>query len=210
MAATSESATTRPVDPAGLRESILRKCRESMATKEQFFNEHAGQVAECAAAMARAFDDGGRLFVMGNGGSSCDAAHVSVEFMHPIIEKRKPFPATALSADVATLTAIGNDADFSHVFARQLDLLARPDDIALGISTSGASANVVRALKRARELRLLTIGFAGRDGGRMPEVCDYCFTVKSWSIHRIQETHTALLHLLWDLTHVAMGEDDVL
>jgi len=146
---------------------------------------------------------------MGNGGSACDAQHVAVEFLHPIIEKRKALPAAALTVDTATLTAIGNDTDFSHIFAKQLDLLARTDDSALGISTSGASANVDRALKRARELRLLTIGFAGRDGGRMPEVCDYCFTVKSWSIHRIQETHTVLLHLLWDLVHVALGEDDV-
>ena len=159
--------------------------------------------------LAARFRRGGHLWVMGNGGSSCDAQHVAVEFMHPIIEKRKPLPATALTTDTATLTAIGNDIDFSHVFAKQLDLLARPDDIALGISTSGASANVNRALRRARELRLLTIGFSGREGGRMPEVCDYCFTVKSWSIHRIQEVHTVLLHLLWDLAHVELGEDDV-
>ena len=119
-------------------------------------------------------------------------------------------PPTRSRVDTATLTAIGNDSDFSRVFAAQLELLARPGDVALGISTSGASANVNRALKRARELGLLTIGFAGRDGGRMPEVCDYCFTVRSWSIHRIQETHTALLHVLWDLVHVALGEDDVL
>jgi D-sedoheptulose 7-phosphate isomerase len=83
-------------------------------------------------------------------------------------------------------------------------------DIALGISTSGASANVNRALKRASELGLLTVGVAGRDGGKMAEVCEHCFTVKSWSIHRVHETHTVLLHLLWDLVHVAMGEDDVI
>jgi DNA-binding MurR/RpiR family transcriptional regulator len=94
--------------------------------------------------------------------------------------------------------------------AFQNPLLARPRDVALGISTSGASANVNRALKRARELGLLTIGFAGRDGGRMPELCDHCFTVPSWSIHRVQESHTVLLHLLWDLLHVALGEDDVI
>jgi D-sedoheptulose 7-phosphate isomerase len=80
----------------------------------------------------------------------------------------------------------------------------------LGISTSGASANVNRALKRARELGLLTVGFAGRDGGRMPEACDHSFVVRSWAIHRIQESHTLLLHLLWDQIHVALGEDDVL
>ena len=92
----------------------------------------------------------------------------------------------------------------------ELELLARPEDAAVGISTSGASANVNRALRRARELGLLTIGFAGRDGGAMVAVCHLCFVVPSWSIHRIQEAHTTLLHLLWDEVHVALGEDDVL
>ena len=192
-----------------MRDAILRKARESAELVVRFFDDHAASLERCVGDVAERFRRGGHLWVMGNGGSACDAQHVAVEFLHPIIEKRKPFPATALTTDVATLTAIGNDLDYAHVFAKQLDLLARPDDIALGISTSGASANVNRALKRARELRLLTVGFSGRDGGRMPDLCDYCFTVKSWSIHRIQETHTVLLHLLWDMTHIAMGEDDV-
>lgn len=109
---------------------------------------------------------------MGNGGSACDAQHVAVEFMHPIIEKRRPLPAAALTADCTLLSAIGNDTDFAHAFVEQLEILARPGDIALGISTSGASANVNRALQRAREMGLLTIGFAGRDGGRMPDICE--------------------------------------
>ena len=192
-----------------MREAILRKVRESAELKLQFFDENAAALERCVTDVCARFRRGGQLWTKGNGGSACDAQHIAVEFLHPIIEKRKPLPASALTVDTATLTAIGNDTDFSRVFAKQLDLLARPDDIALGISTSGASANVVRALKRARELRLLTIGFAGRDGGRMPDACDHCFTVRSWSIHRIQETHTVLLHLLWDLVHVAMGEDDV-
>ena len=193
-----------------MKEAILRKVRQSAEVKLKFFEENTEKLERCVEAVAERFRDGGHLWVMGNGGSACDAQHVAVEFMHPIIEKRKPLPATALTTDTATITAIGNDTDFSHVYLRQLELMARPGDIALGISTSGASANVNRALKRAREIRLLTIGFSGRDGGRMPEVCDYCFTVKSWSIHRIQETHTVLLHLLWDLIHVALGEDDVI
>jgi len=193
-----------------MREAVLRKARESSEVKLRFFEENAEELERCVRAMAERFAKGGRLWAMGNGGSACDAQHISVEFQHPIIEKRKDLPAAALTVDTATLTAIGNDTDFSRVFTDQLELLARPDDIALGLSTSGASANVNRALKRGRELGLLTVGFAGRDGGQMPEVCDHCFTVKSWSIHRVQETHTVLLHLLWDLVHVAMGEDDVL
>ncbi|HET7712131.1 MAG TPA: SIS domain-containing protein [Thermoanaerobaculia bacterium] len=193
-----------------MREAILRKVRESAETKLRFFEENAELLERCARDAAARFQSGGRLLVMGNGGSACDAQHIAVEFQHPIVEKRRALPALALTVDSATLTAIGNDSDFSRVFAEQLDIIGRPGDIALGISTSGASTNVHRALKRARELGLLTIGFSGRDGGRMNEVCDYSFVVKSWSIHRIQETHTVLLHLFWDLVQMASGEDDVL
>lgn len=193
-----------------MRDAILRKARESAEIKLQFFEQNAELLEKCVRAMAERFSSGGRLWVMGNGGSACDAQHVAVEFQHPIIEKRRALPAMALSTDSAILTAIGNDTDFSRVFVDQLELLARPNDIALGVSTSGASANVNRALKRAREQGLLTLGFTGRDGGQMVDLCNYCFTVKAWSIHRVQETHTLLLHLLWDQLQVAMGEDDVL
>ncbi len=193
-----------------MKNTILRKARQSADLMLSFFSENAGALERCVREMAPRLERGGRLFAMGNGGSACDAQHIAVEFQHPIIEKRQPLPAVALTVDTATLTAIGNDKDFSWVFADQLELMARPGDIALGISTSGASANVNRALRRARDKGLMTIGFAGRDGGQMPALCDHCFVVKSWSIHRIQETHTALLHLLWDLLHVAMGADDVI
>jgi D-sedoheptulose 7-phosphate isomerase len=198
------------MDPAGLREAILRKGRESCTVKEQFFRENAGRIAACAEAMSEAFSRGGRLYVFGNGGSACDAQHVAVEFMHPIVEKRKPLPAIALASDPALLTAKGNDRDFSLSFVEQLSVLARPGDMALGISTSGKSANVNRALSAARELSLLTIGFSGRDGGRMPALCGHCFVVESFSIHRIQETQEALFHVLWDSIHVIRGEEDVI
>jgi D-sedoheptulose 7-phosphate isomerase len=206
----SEPTSVPSYDAAVMRDKILRKCRESMTTKEQFFSENAERISACCAAMAKAFDRGGRLFVMGNGGSSCDAAHVSVEFMHPIIEKRPALPAMALNTDTAILTAVGNDQDFALAFIQQLRMLARQGDMALGISTSGKSANVNRALQAAREMGMLTVGFSGRDGGRMPEVCDYCFTVPSFSIHRIQESHETLLHILWDLIHVLRGQEDVI
>lgn len=193
-----------------MREAILRKARESAEVKLRFIEEHAATLETCARAMAGRFQAGGRLWTLGNGGSACDADHVAVEFCHPIIEKRRALPATALCDSNALMTAVGNDTDFSRVFVAPLELQARAGDMVLGISTSGASANVNRALKRGRELGLLTIGFAGRDGGRMPETCDHCFVVRSWSIHRIQESHTLLLHLLWDQVHVALGEDDVL
>ncbi len=196
--------------PGELAGKIMRQCREVIDTKQQFFSENAERISECCIAMAKAFDEGGRLLVFGNGGSCCDAAHMAVECMHPIIEKRPALPAISLTTDTAILTAIGNDQDFSLAYVQQLRLLGRPGDIAMGMSTSGKSANVNRALQAAREMRMLTIGYAGRDGGRMPASCDYCFVVPSFSIPRIQETQETLLHIMWDLIHVIRGEEDVL
>jgi D-sedoheptulose 7-phosphate isomerase len=190
--------------------AIARKAAESAELITRFFAEHAGAVERCAADLAGHLEAGGRLWVMGNGGSSCDAQHLAVEFQHPIIAKRRALPAIALGTEPALLTAVGNDTDFSQVFVESLALQARAGDVALGISTSGASANVCRALRWARSHELLTIGFAGRDGGPLADLCAHCFVVPTWSIHRIQEVHTVLLHLLWDQVHLALGEDDVL
>ncbi len=193
-----------------MKESVMRKCRESMEIKEKFFEENSEKIISLCAVMANAFSQGHRLFVMGNGGSSCDALHVAVEFIHPIIEKRRALPAVALTTDTATITAIGNDQDFSKVFSHQIDLLAREGDMALAISTSGASANVLLGLQTARKKGMTTIAFTGKDGGRIPEVADYCFIVRTFSIHRIQEVHVVLLHIMWDMVHVTMGEEDVI
>ena len=147
---------------------------------------------------------------MGNGGSACDALHVAVEFKHPIIEKRRALPAEALMADIATVTAVSNDLDFSRVFVNPQRLLSESGDMALAISTSGKSPNLIYALEAARERGLMTIAFAGKDGGRFPDVADYCFVVPSYSIHRIQEVHAIMIHIVWDMIHVALGEEDVI
>ena len=193
-----------------MKDAILRKARESADVKEQFFRAEADRIEALVRAMAGRFSSRGRLYVMGNGGSATDAQHISVEFFHPIVEKRKPLPALALTADQALLTAISNDRDFAKVFADQLRVLARPGDMALAVSTSGKSPNLVQALETARGLGLLTIAFTGKDGGRLPDLAEYCFVVPSFSIHRIQETHVTLYHIVWDLVHVALGEDDVI
>lgn len=181
-----------------------------MDQKEKFFEENADKVVQLAEEMAKAFNRGNKLLVMGNGGSACDAQHVAVEFLHPIIEKRRPLPAIALTNDVATMTAIGNDKDFSMLFHDQIKILGREGDMALGISTSGKSPNVIRGLKAAREMGMITIAFAGKDGGQMPELADHCFVVPTYSIHRIQETQETLLHIMWDMIHVVMGEEDII
>ncbi len=192
------------------REKIMRKCHESMEMKEKFFSLYADQIDVLTMEMAKRFSEGKKLLVMGNGGSACDALHVAVEFVHPIIEKRKALPAIALMTDIATITAISNDLDFSKVFVNQIKLMGQPGDMALAISTSGKSPNLIYALQAAREKGMLTISFSGKDGGRLPEVSDHCFTVPSFSIHRIQEVQETLLHILWDLVHVSMGEEDVI
>ena len=193
-----------------MKDAILRKARESADVKEQFFRAEADRIEALVRAMAARFSDGGRLYVMGNGGSATDAQHISLEFFHPIIEKRKALPAIALTADQALLTAISNDRDFAKIFADQLRVLARPGDMTLAVSTSGKSPNLVQALETAREMGVLTIAFTGKDGGRLPDLAEYCFVVPSFSIHRIQETHVTLYHIVWDLVHVALGEDDVI
>jgi len=191
------------------REKILRKCAESVEMKQKFFVQYAQRIEEMARAMAERFAGGKKLLVMGNGGSLCDALHFSVEFTHPIIEKRRAFPVIPLMTDVATMSAISNDVDYSRVFVNQLRLHGQEGDMALAVSTSGKSPNLVYALEAARERRMLTVAWLGKDGGRLAELADYSFVVPSYSIHRIQEVHATLVHIAWDLIHIALGEDDV-
>ncbi len=204
------SVATPSISPDQWREKVMRKCCESVEIKQKFFDRYANEIGELSVKMAERFAQGRRLWVMGNGGSACDAQHVAVEFIHPIIEKRRTLPALDLVSQIPVVTAISNDKDFARVFVDQLELWGQPGDMALAISTSGKSPNLIYALEEARNRGLLTIAFSGKDGGRMPESADYCFTVPSFSIHRIQESHVALLHILWDLIHVALGEEDVI
>jgi D-sedoheptulose 7-phosphate isomerase len=192
------------------RDKILRKCGESVEMKQKFFDKYADDIEELSREMAKRFTAGNKLLTMGNGGSLADAIHFTVEFTHPIIEKRAAFPVISLVNDTATMTAVGNDIDFSRVFVNQLRLLGQPGDMALAVSTSGKSPNLIYALEEARRRQMLTIAWGGKDGGRFPEISDYCFIVPSYSIHRIQEVHATLVHVLWDLIHIALGAEDVI
>ncbi len=197
-------------DGASWHDKVMRKCAESVEVKQKFFELYATAIGELSQKMAERFRDGHQLWVMGNGGSACDAQHVAVEFIHPIIEKRRALPALDLVSQISVVTAISNDKDFAKIFVDQIELWGKPGDMALALSTSGQSPNLIYALEAARRKGLLTIAFSGKDGGRLTAAADYCFTVPSYSIHRIQESHVALLHILWDLTHVALGEEDVI
>jgi D-sedoheptulose 7-phosphate isomerase len=189
-----------------LRFSLLEKVRESVEVKTRFFEESQEAILAASLQMAKAFHRGRKLLVCGNGGSATDAQHVAVEFMHPITVGRRSLPAICLDNDMAMVTAVANDVGFADVFTRQIIALGQEGDILLAISTSGNSENLLRAFQTARRMKLVTIGFAGNDGGRMAEMqsqglLDYCLTVPTASVHRIQEAHVTLYHIIWDLTH---------
>jgi D-sedoheptulose 7-phosphate isomerase len=191
-----------------LAESVRQKAEESVATKRDFFSQEGAAVVAVARALASVYQKGGRLFCMGNGGSSCDAAHIAVEFLHPVTAGRPALAAVNLVADMAMLTAVGNDVGFEHIYVRQIIAQARAGDALIGVSTSGNSRNLLAGFAKAHELGLVTIGLTGSDGGRMVgnSDIDYCLVVPSQSIHRIQETHVAIYHILWDLVHTLLAD----
>ncbi|WP_166265497.1 D-sedoheptulose-7-phosphate isomerase [Marinobacter caseinilyticus] len=202
-----ESQNHEEVDKA-LIESVRQKAHHSIEVKQRFFAESGTKVVETAHAIANVYLRGGRMFAMGNGGSSCDAAHFAVEFLHPVTAGRPALTATSLGADQAMMTAVGNDVGFDHIFVRQILALARPGDGLVGFSTSGNSGNLIRAYTTARALGLTTIGLTGGNGGEMARsaVLDHCLVVPTDSIHRIQEVHVATYHILWDLVHTLLAD----
>jgi D-sedoheptulose 7-phosphate isomerase len=199
-------------DPDALFADVVRSTRQKIdeiaALRAALLAAAAGALATCAQAMADRFARGGRLFVFGNGGSSTDALAVAGLHVDPG-PGRRALPALALAADVATLTALANDVGFDVVFARPLAAAGRPDDIAMGLSTSGGSRNVLAGLVAAHERGLLTVGLAGLGGGPMAEagergVVEHLFVVPSASVHRIQEAQTTIYQVLWELVQTAL------
>ncbi len=193
---------------AGLLESVRHKADASVVAKREFFDAHAEQVVAAARSVAEVYRRGGRLFTIGNGGSSCDAAHIAVEFLHPVTTGRPALAATHLGGDTAMLTAVANDIGYRHVFVRQLIALARAGDGLIGVSTSGNSENLLAAFAQARTMGMATIALSGGDGGALARSTDvdHCLTVASHSIHRVQETHVAIYHIVWDLVHTLLAD----
>lgn len=178
--------------------------------------EHQALAAAVAAAEADAFaaiasacvarlGAGGTLLLFGNGGSAADAQHLAAELTVRLVRDRRPIPALALSADTAVLTAAGNDLGFARIFARQIEALGRAGDLALGISTSGRSRNVLEALASARRQGLTTIGFCGADPSQMAVLCDHLLAVPSAVTARVQELHIVLGHMLCSAIEAGLG-----
>jgi D-sedoheptulose 7-phosphate isomerase len=190
---------------ADLAASARAKAAESLALRRSTLEANAAPLEEAAAEMARRFAAGGRMFTFGNGGSCTDSTTLARLFARPPMGR--PLPAWSLTADQAVMTALGNDVGFELVFARQLIARAKAGDIAIAMSTSGGSPNLLAALAEARRRGLYTIGFAGYNGGAFvdnPNV-DACFVVRSQSVHRIQESQALLGYQLWLSVHERFG-----
>ncbi|MEU3453573.1 SIS domain-containing protein [Micromonospora sp. NPDC006766] len=193
---------------AAVATSTAEKAAEIVALRSSLVAEHGQRLVDCARRCAAAFAAGGTLYAFGNGGSSTDAQDVAQLFLHPPTAAR-PLPAISLTHDVALITALSNDVGFDVVFARQVAAFGHAGDIAVALSTSGGSANVLRGLAEAAQRGMVTIGIAGYEGGRMAEsdAVDHLFVVPSASVHRVQEAQTTLYHVLWELTQQALTGD---
>jgi D-sedoheptulose 7-phosphate isomerase len=159
----------------------------------------AGDVDRVVATITQSMAAGGRLLACGNGGSAADAQHIAAELTGRFFRDRRPLPAMALHGNTSSLTAIGNDYGYDHVFAREVAAHGRPGDVLLALSTSGNSENVLRAIEAAREKGMLVIGLTGESGGKMRDLCDICLRVPSASTPRIQECHILIGHTICEL-----------
>ena len=172
----------------------------------------AGAVADVCHQMARRFQRGGKLMVFGNGTSATDAAHIAVEFVHPVIVGKRALPAMSLANDAATVTGVARAEDFNDIFAAQLRLLAQPGDIALGLSPDGRCRNVLRALEEAHERGLLTVALVGGDGGDIARsnAMDHLLVAASTDPLVVKEVHVTTYHILWELVHVFFEQPGLL
>jgi D-sedoheptulose 7-phosphate isomerase len=185
-----------------VRASTVAKTAEITELRRVIARRDGARIARCAREMAARFAAGGRLFAFGNGGSATDAAQLATLFLNPGAGGAPPRPAFGLANDTSVVTALCNDIGVDVVFARQLAAFGRAGDIAVGLSTSGNSDNLLRAFDEAGRRGMLTIGLAGYEGGKMAELSsiDYLFVAPSASIHRIQEAQTTVYQVLWELT----------
>lgn len=187
-----------------MHELIVTQLQDHRKLMVQIENELTSTIAVLAQRLIETFQIGNKLLIMGNGGSAADAQHFAGEIVSRFRLERPGLPAIALSTDSSILTAIGNDYGFERVFSRQVEALAAPGDAVIGISTSGTSPNVYRALEVARQAGCSTIGLLGKDGGTIKGLCDIPLIIPSHDTPRIQEGHITIIHILCDLIEQGM------
>jgi D-sedoheptulose 7-phosphate isomerase len=183
-----------------MKDAIVKAFDESIRVKQAFLRDNLDTLTQAIDAVVAAFKTGNKLLLFGNGGSAADAQHIAAEFTNRFLIERPPLPALALTTDTSALTAIGNDYDYSQIFVKQLQALGKAGDIALAISTSGNSANVLAAIETCRQLRITTIGLTGGSGGKMVGKVDYLLRAgEGKNSARIQETHILVGHVICDI-----------
>jgi D-sedoheptulose 7-phosphate isomerase len=190
-----------------LEARFRRQVEASIQAKQALLSELEASLS-VARALLHAYGAGGVLYTFGNGGSAADAQHIAAEFAGRMYADRRALPAHALTVNTSTLTAIGNDLGFEQVFARQIEALGRPGDVALGITTSGNSANVVAGLRAARRLGMLSVALTGADGGAAREAAELWVGVPSRDVARVQECHILLGHIWSELVEAQVAASD--
>jgi D-sedoheptulose 7-phosphate isomerase len=188
-----------------MKDTIVKAFDESVRVKQAFLRDNIDTLVQVVDVIVAAFKNGNKLMLFGNGGSAADAQHIAAEFTNRFRVERPPLPALALTTDSSALTAIANDYEFSLVFAKQIQALGKAGDVALAISTSGNSANVLAAVEACRERKIITVGLTGGTGGKMVGKVDHLLCVSaSRDTARIQETHILIDHVICELVDAAL------
>jgi D-sedoheptulose 7-phosphate isomerase len=187
------------MSPEAALAHVTASLRQGAELREKVATKCGGAIAEAAAIVVHSLRQGNKLLLFGNGGSAADAQHLAAEFVGRFVLERRALPAIALTTDTSILTAVGNDYGFDQVFARQIEALGRPGDVAIGISTSGNSPNVLAAINVAAARGLKTVGLAGKDGGALAKAVDVAIVIPSSNTARIQECHITIGHLFCEL-----------
>jgi len=178
---------------------ILKRFKESSEVKSRFLRENLPKLLDVIKLLSHTFEAGNKLFFFGNGGSAADAQHLAAEFVNRYVMDRPPLPAIALTTDASVLTSVSNDFAFNEIFAKQIRALGKERDVAIGITTSGNSPNIVKAFEVAKEMGMKTIALTGNDGGTAGKMADFPLIVPSTSTPRIQEAHILIGHILCEM-----------
>jgi len=178
---------------------VLKRFKESSEVKTRFLKENLSKLLDVIKLVSKSFEAGNKLFFFGNGGSAADAQHLAAEFVNRYLIDRPPLPAIALTTDTSILTSISNDFSFNEIFSKQLKALGKEGDVAIGISTSGNSSNIIKAFDVAKEMGMKTVALAGNDGGAIAKMADVSLIVSSTSTPRIQEAHILIGHILCEM-----------
>ncbi len=182
-----------------MKNIIKAKIEESIEVKEALHQSQAANIEKAAKLIIASLRGGGKILIFGNGGSAADSQHMAAELVGRFKKERAAMAAIALTTNTSTLTALANDYGYDATFSRQIEALGKEDDVAIGLSTSGNSKNVIAALNKAKSLKIKTIGLTGASGGAMKDICDVMITVGSKNTPRIQESHIMIIHILCEL-----------